>query len=411
MTGASCYVKSGSITGTCYWNNPTPSNNSFQINQGGPTNTIQIPQYASNGIGIVWSGAFGGRTGCTSSSCVSALCTSGTENAEGVCSLGTGFQQPATQAEPTFLTYPTVSSPTAKDAYDVTVINGANIPMSMYPTGGALPTAGTNPFTCGAPGYYANVPTSGGNTTNTIGLSTWQLANIGNWPAGTAASTLLAYRYVVPTTSSPTRCSTDNDCAAAQYCGLAYTDQSIGSTAKPGSGYLVCGTFAGWFTADQICGTNNSFTTAINSAGNTVNNFQCTTSAGSGGNMNELYQCIAPFGQSCYTDGAGSSCCGCVNWGSQGNILPVPTDTAYVAACVNSNTTWTQSYGATEPQVYNTLFYLKKSCPSCYTYPYDDKSASFTCTNGNTTTVNSENYTVEFCPNGNGNTGFQPASH
>ena len=402
MTGASCYVKPGNITGTCFWNNPTPTNQSYQLNNG-ISNTIQIPQYASNGIGIVWSGAFGGRTGCTSGSCISALCTSGSENAEGPCSLGTGFQQPATQAEPTFVTYPTISSPTPQDAYDITVINGANIPMSMYPTGQSFPSSG-NPYTCGAPGV--SQPTGNG-AGGVLGGSNWNLNTSSNWLSSTYPSRY-AYRYVIPNSdTTATRCSTDTDCASSGgTCGLAYTSQSIGSSAAHGAGQLVCGIFAGWFTADQICGTNNSFTAAIDKTGATVKDFQCTTSGGSAGaTMTQLYSCVAPYGQSCYTAGAGTSCCGCVNWGSEGTILQVPTNTSYVAACVNHNSTWTGSFVTTnEPQVYNTIFYLKSSCPSCYTYPYDDKSSSFTCNNGSTNAVN---YTVEFCQGGSG-VNFQP---
>jgi hypothetical protein len=393
-TGASCYAAKGK----CFWNNPTPANQSFQLTTGS-TNTIQIPEYTANGIGVVWSGAFGGRTGCTTGGCTSALCTASGENAQGVCSIGVGFQQPATQSEPTFITYSTGSTPTPTDAYDVTLINGANTPISIYPAGQALPASG-NPYTCGAPGFNANVPASG-LPANTIGASSWQLAS---------NQSNLAYRYVIPTIASPTRCAADTDCVSSQYCGLSYASQSIGSTTAPGSGFLVCGTFAGWFTADQICGTNNNFTNAIDKNGASVNNFQCPTPI-TLGTMSNLYQCNAAYAVSCYSS-TSAQCCGCVNWSSQGTTIPVPSNTAYVANCSGANTTWTGSFSNTnQPQVYDTLLYLKQSCPSCYTYPFDDKSSSFTCSNGSQTTNNTENYTVEFCPGGNGNTGFQPAAH
>ncbi len=397
MSGASC----DGTQGKCFWANPTPANQSFQLPSGG-VNTINIPQYQANGIGVVWSGAFGGRTGCTSGGCTSALCTGLNDNAQGVCSLGVGFQQPATQAEPTFITYPTGSTPVAAvDAYDVTVINGANVAMSMYPTNQVPPTSG-NPYTCGAPGYNQAVPASGGNATNTIGASAWNLAT---------NQTNLAYRYVVPSSSPATRCSADTDCASSQYCGLTYSSQSIGSTAAPGAGYLVCGAFAGWFTADQVCGTNNSFTNALNAAGVSVNNFQCNTAIALG-TMSNLYQCNGGYSTSCYSNPTTSNCCGCVNWGSQGTILPVPTNTSYVNQCNAANSSWTGGFSSvSQPQVYDTILFLKTSCPSCYVYPFDDASSSFTCNNGSTTTDNTEDYTVEFCPGGNGNTNFAPPAH
>lgn len=404
VSGASCF----SSKGTCFWNNPTPSNQSFQLTTAGPgnINTIKIPEYRANGIGIVWSGAFGGRTGCTTGTCTSALCTAGSENAEGVCSLGVGFQQPATQAEPTFITYPTgptgnlVSSP---DAYDVTTINGANVPMAMYPTAAALPTAGNNPYTCGFAGYNLTVPAAGGDATNTIGAS--------SWTASTYAPTV-AYRYVVPSSATPTRCTIDADCSSAEYCGLSYSSSSIGSTTTPGAGHLVCGAFAGWFTADQICGTNNDFTTAVGKDGSTITDFACnSTLASPAGTMSNLYQCNGAYANSCYSVGATTGCCGCVDWSSDGTIIPVPTDPLYVTACKNKNTDWTGSFIGTQPEVYDTILFLKQSCPSCYVYPFDDASSSFTCNNGNTTTDNTENYTVEYCPGGNGNTDFQPPAH
>ncbi|KAI9340042.1 hypothetical protein DFJ73DRAFT_845858 [Zopfochytrium polystomum] len=43
---------------------------------------------------------------------------------------------------------------------------------------------------------------------------------------------------------------------------------------------------------------------------------------------------------------------------------------------------------------------MKAMCPSAYTYPYDDMSSTFTCTNagGGNTAENSVDYDVTFCP-------------
>lgn len=58
--------------------------------------------------------------------------------------------------------------------------------------------------------------------------------------------------------------------------------------------------------------------------------------------------------------------------------------------CKNKNGIWND-------RVKNTLKWLKKACPSAYTYPFDDISSTFTCNNMQGG-VNSVNYQVTFCP-------------
>jgi len=390
--GATC----DTAKGLCFWNVLAPTTGDSELTNNA-TNTVQVPEYSQNNLSVTWSGNFGGRTGCTGSACVSALCTASGVSAQGPCSLGVGFQQPATEAEVTFLTYASPGT-TLNDSYDVTTINGVNVPMSMYPTNVSLPTSG-NPYQCGAPGYNNNVPISSPSG-STIGASSWNI---------TTYQSNLAYVYVTNSTSQT--CTTSSDCSiSGQNCGLAYTSLSIGSTTAPGQGYLVCGTFAGWLTADQICGTNNNFTVAKNSSNATVFDFQCNdTPTGAIAPMYNLYQCNGLYGNSCYSDGAGTNCCGCVNWSAQGTTVVVPSfASGYVINCVAENSTWTGGINFTDvtPNVYNTILFLKQSCPSCYTYPFDDASSSFKC--NNSTTTNTVNYTVEFCPSGN--TGFKPTS-
>jgi hypothetical protein len=45
-----------------------------------------------------------------------------------------------------------------------------------------------------------------------------------------------------------------------------------------------------------------------------------------------------------------------------------------------------------------TIAWLKKSCPTCYTYPFDDMSSTFQCTNHKTsaTGTNSIPYVITF---------------
>jgi hypothetical protein len=94
----------------------------------------------------------------------------------------------------------------------------------------------------------------------------------------------------------------------------------------------------------------------------------------------DMYQCTGTtYGNSCYTTGVGTNCCGCPDW--------MPRE--FCAAGVNANPSW----------VSVALPYYKKfhtASPNAYTYPYDDKSGTFTC-RGTSDTVN-VNYNITFCP-------------
>ena len=58
--------------------------------------------------------------------------------------------------------------------------------------------------------------------------------------------------------------------------------------------------------------------------------------------------------------------------------------------CRNSNSDWTT---IVEPLIQN----FKKACPSAYSFPFDDPTSTFQCTNDVLT--NSTPYTITFCPN------------
>ena len=339
--GSSC-VQTGKIK-RCFWTPPTPSNNNFQLNANGGTNSVTIPIY-SNPKNIIWSGAVAGRTNCAGGVCETADCGTGTAG----CNAGSGFQQPATQAEFTLLT-------TSSDYYDVEIINGFNIPIQMSPSSaGSTPSA--NPYVCGSPG--ASNPSS-----SLLGSCSWAF----NPPTND-------YRWVKKGGKS---CSVDSDCQSPTVCGLS---------SNPGHNpplLKTCGALLGYFTADQICGVERGYGEPIN----------CSTPLPAPQNnltLSNLYGCTSVG--SCYSSGANNTCCGCVNWDQEG--IPVPK-TPYTFQCVSSNPNWT-NYA--EPS----LIWLKSACPTAYVYPYDDKSSTFTCSNMQKS-VNVMNYNITFCPNNQNN--------
>lgn len=354
-TGTTCQSDSDCYDGTaciqtgdikqCFWKNPKPSNGTYKLDAKGGSNSVTLP--GSSNAPFVWSGAVGGRRECDDKgTCAIGDC--GTDGSLG-CKPGTGLSQPTVQAEFTL-------SKTGLDFYDVEIINGVSIPTSMGPvlTSSLQDKIAKNgsPYFCGTPG------------------------------AATASSSLLAdcsweftppsidYRWVRAGGKS---CSSDSDCSSGGLCGLSF---------NPGQSSLLqktCGEQLGYWSADQVCGINPSYGSPFN----------CGQSAGTGQGraitMTNLYACTSV--DSCYQSFATAECCGCVNWDQQG--LKVPSST-YTEQCVKTNQTWLNN-------VYPRLEWMKKGCPTAYTYPYDDMSSTFTCTNLEDN-VNQIDYVITFCP-------------
>ncbi|CDW89125.1 UNKNOWN [Stylonychia lemnae] len=292
-----------------------------------------IPIY-DNGSEIIWSGIMGGRSNCSPSGCETSDCGNG----DGACKAGQGFQQPATQAEMTLVK-------TGVDFYDVEVINGIHLPVSFGPTN----VAGQSAYKCGTPG--AKHP-----NTN-VGSCSWDLQPPSN-----------DYNWV---TAGGNHCNADSDCQGTK-CGLSF---------NPGHADLIqktCGNHLGYWTADQVCGVIPSFGAPFNCQDRLPAPY-------SGFNNWNMYLCVG-IG-SCYQPGASDSCCGCVNWDEEGVDVP---SYPYTEKCVNKNSAWND-------RMKNTLKWMKKACPTAYTYPYDDISSTFTCQHMNGS-VNIVDYQVTFCP-------------
>lgn len=362
--------------GGCFWKNPAPLNGNFVLTKNGGTNTVYLTEYTYTytppatptnphpaPVTAVWSGNVSGRTGCTSAtpgSCATAYCGSTTTPADGNCAPGVGFQVPASLAEMTL--------EPSTDSYDLSVINGINLPMSMVPNGGT--TNPNNPYTCGSPGLTTN---QGSGGTGTLGACSWSL--------GTTVPSV-NYVRVANQGPSPTVCSANSDCTngpdKTQACGLSL------SSIQSNSSTTYCGTWLGYWTADQVCGTNSNYNKSP---------YFCTNSADGGSTFTQMYQCAGSpsvYNNSCYSNGATSACCGCQNWQLAPTNLLVPSNGS-VLQCLASNTTWFSN-------ALSAVSWIKSACPSSYVYPFDDKSSSFTCTNGS---PNNANYTITFCPGNN----------
>lgn len=380
MAGSQCNV----VNHQCYWINPAPANaatNHYELAQpsGGviATNTVTIPDFSKqNGYALQWGGGFAGRTHCTFAAnkltCKTANCnTNGTGNNHGGCNLGEGLATPSTSAEVTFVSQ-------TPDTYDVTVINGANIPVSMHPTPGsaATPQMYNNPYLCGNAGNTANTVTNNG----TLGRCSWNF----NLPSP-------AYRWV--DNDNATHCTTDATCTAINSsfrCGLTTT--AIGATPSTGSSQTTCGTPLGYWTQNEICAKNQSY----NPTPAGIINCTTTNIGGTGNSIINLLACTGPAAVSCYNINASSNtCCGCTNWQNQG--ITIPTNSTVVEQCSFPNSFWGAGHTpGTTGHVLPGLIWLKQACPSAYVYPFDDKASTFTCPGNNS--QSGVNYTIEFCP-------------
>lgn len=344
--GSNCNPSAGAA-GLCFWENFGPTDNTYLLTATGGNNTVVIP--ASTDPTIQWSGVFSASLGCAGSSCAQAQCQNngGTTS----CAPGVGFSQPATQAEITMLI-------NSVDTYDVEVINGFHIPVQMTPSGAGVVA---NNYSCGSPG----APTSGNN----FGACNWNNAVVPNtnyyWVGG----------------GSGTSCSSGQACPGSELCGL-----NIGIN-------KVCGDFLGFWTADEACAINS--TNAQPYFG--CNDYLGTPFPANTYRMSDLYSCKTPDASqptlnSCYKVGATTACCGCANWETLSVIPAITLPPAPITEnCLNANSTWTSI-------VQNSLLWMKQTCPTVYTYPFDDKSSTFTCQDSNT--PNTVDYTVTFCPGG-----------
>jgi len=355
----------------CFWAFPAPVSGSPVLTKGASvTYVLDAPpiQYTvSSGpqkgamFPVKWSGNVYAGTHCAAdgTACQTGVCSISAHGMASVqpCPNGVGPQGPTTLAEFTF-------SPTGVDFYDISVINGVNVPVSMGPVGGATDSA--NPYTCA---------TAGADVASATGLPacSWQFDPTTLQLAGgpTDESTLL--RAVAPGGGT---CMSDGDCGGGQHCGR---ELRFGVT----TANQVCGAPIGWWTADELCiYTNDALGAPLS----------CTQAVPGQGQNADLYGCNGANPTSCYATTASATCCGCPAWASNGTPLqPAPGFT-----CHGTNPAWTS---VAEPW----SAFLKNACPTAYSFPFDDATSTFTCSataNPTTTNPNSTAYKITFCPGG-----------
>lgn len=398
LTGSSCNTSSN----TCYFNFPTPSK--YQLSAytlGGTPDSATITltdNTVATGFTQVFNGRFSARVGCTLasgqySSCNVADCQASGTSGSGACNFShNAFSSPYGLAEFTLIGL-------TPDTYDISLESGSTVPMAMYPTPGNPSSPGSpndysNPYLCGIPGATTEVQTNSGQ--QNIGASPWTFT----LPTY-SSSTIYQLRWVDG--SDSTACHSDTTCqniSANYYCGMTKTNETS-------TGATTCGKLLGYWSFDQICtDTAGSFTFRSGDGQTGTSITTCATDYPATGTSNTYTQLLACSGNaatSCFNvSSSNTSCCGCVNWQTLG--ITVPTDGTIVPQCTYPNAYWVGSTKLSAPGVLPFVTWTKQGCTSCYSYPYDDKTSTFTCP-GNTG-QSGVDYTIDLCPE---NKGLQPA--
>jgi hypothetical protein len=256
---------------------------------------------------------------------------------------------------------------TIVDSYDISNINGFNVPLSMTPnsvTSSMLNPA--HPYTCGNPGSKSPM--------TSIASSSWEF----NPPYP-------YFQWVLP---SDTICAQNSDCPSGQVCGLS-NDPGRAIAGILSQFQMNCGPIVGYWSAMEMCGEEPD---PFLSTGP----YDCTVSVDNAGiatNVGTLQACGGSTGSG-YLPGANNQVCGCVDWISKLSPGSIPPETVN---CTATSDAWMQ-------WVYPDINWIKAACPSCYSYPKDDPSSTFTCgtfVNG----INTQDYTVTLCPSGSSTVG------
>ncbi|MEM7428955.1 MAG: thaumatin family protein [Pseudomonadota bacterium] len=382
--GSQC-LTSGKNAKQCYWTMPSSFETARNLKSKTKSSVTltNAAAMAKNNTQVKWSGNVWAHSRCDANfeNCATAICP------EGGCAPNTGPIGPVTLAEFTLQN-------NAQDYYDVSAINGVNVPISMAPTIGTgessvYPPAGVEKD------YWCGIP---GNSAAAGGL----LA--ADWNVGKTASTsqLPWLRYIDPTGFGQTCTKADDAaCTGGSVCGLSFT-----KVGKKWETKQQCGKLVGWWTADEICGVNKDGITfdgidchkalavpATYPAGSYADNPRQMDALLCQKNPAAGKETKGTFNNSCYTKGAkDSACCGCQDWSG------VPS-TQSCGGIVNAS--WKQ-------YALPWLKPLKTAVPTAYSYPFDDKTSTFTCyieakdkiTVPTPQQANEADYTITFCPGG-----------
>lgn len=352
----------------CFWGFELPNGGLLTPPSGGASSaTITVDVSSTTPNGVVGSGNFFAQLSC---------------DVNGNCLSDGDMGAPATRIEYTLTN--------GNDFYDVSYINGMNVPAVMTPVAStSLAYDPKDPYRCMAAGGDAQTLqaiASFQDQNGIAGNTELQPFACTNDYDTTSTGEQVGLNFVSPAPASPTTCTAASDCGTGSVCGLSL--DAVTGKGSVAVGQLTCGQRLGYWSYAQLCAANSSFASAALgvacSDAQTRAYAECTNLSG-----------VADQGpgRSCFnsnTTAKGDTCCGFEAWEFGGAAQPMALGQPAVAGVDTSS--WTTN-------ILPVVKTMKAGCPLAYSFQFDDPYATFTCaTQGGT--PNAASYAITLCPNG-----------
>ncbi|WP_160116780.1 thaumatin family protein [Legionella sainthelensi] len=353
---------------------PTPINGTYQLNS---PDANGVPSPYTLPVAAYTNGAVYARTGCNTSTGVCATGSCAPDPANPMrCAVG-AHPSNAVQLTKLEMFMPAVAG--ADGVYDVSMVNGFNVPAEFR---SLAPANSSNLFGCGQSAGALIQPATGSG----LGNCSWTFSPPNTGEPDITANYVSA-TGVAPAGSSCTESSNSCTCGVGYYAGTNTVNRN-------------CSAFLGYWNVFAYSGFVSQWQQPFDlyTAFNLGTTLPTQPSPGYGNSG------TPPHGPATYTDmwgcvptstnalGSGYSStylvCGCYDWNQPGSSVP----TAQSSNCQADNSDW-------EAAVYPRIEWIKKACPTAYSWNHDDTSSSFTCPGGVSGSEFTQ-YQITFCPGG-----------